>query len=337
MGGYAPGAMLDWDDLRFFLAVARHQTMSAAARILRVAQPTVGRRIAAFEARLGARLFRRTSTGWALSPAGQSMLAHAEEMEAQALAAEHLASGRDAGLDGEVRITASEWLIATVLGPRLAPLLTRHPALSIDLLADARHLNLFRREADLAVRPSKFQQLEGVQREIAVLQFGLYASDAYLARLGTPDFVARARGHLQVVAGAEIGRTIVDIDWLPPLVGAARVAARANGRVAMANLAGAGVGIACLPCTLGDATPGLRLLATPGSAPRRQLWLGDRPLGRSGGSRPPPTSSRCLRAPPPCARPRSLSARPRGTPTSFRPLTPRNTCTSASHALSANP
>ena len=274
MGGYAPGAMLDWDDLRFFLAVARHQTMSAAARILRVAQPTVGRRIAAFEARLGARLFRRTSTGWALSPAGQSMLAHAEEMEAQALAAEHLASGRDAGLDGEVRITASEWLIATVLGPRLAPLLTRHPALSIDLLAEARHLNLFRREADLAVRPSKFQQLEVVQREIAVLQFGLYASDAYLARLGTPDFVARARGHLQVVAGAEMGRTIVDIDWLPPLVGAARVAARANGRVAMANLAGAGVGIACLPCTLGDATPGLRLLATPGSAPRRQLWLG---------------------------------------------------------------
>lgn len=267
-------AMLDWDDLRFFLAVARHESMSAAARVLHVAQPTVGRRIAAFEKRLGARLFRRTGSGWALSPSGRSMLAHAEAMDAQALAAEHAASGRDAGLDGEVRITASEWMIAAVLGPRLAPLLARHPALSIDLLAEARHLNLFRREADLAVRPSRFQQQEVVQREVAVLQFGVYASDAYLARRGPPDFAGRARGHELIVAGAEMGTTIVDIDWLPPLVGAARIAARTNGRIAMANLAAAGIGLACLPCYLGDATPGLRRIPVPRPAPRRELWLG---------------------------------------------------------------
>src|SRR5512138_1016750 len=123
--------MLDWDDLRFFLAVARHRTMSEAARALRVAQPTVGRRIGAFERKLGARLFVRSGVGWSLSPAGRSMVPNAEEMEAQALAAENLASGRDAGLDGEVRITASEWVIATVLDRCLTPLLARHPALSI--------------------------------------------------------------------------------------------------------------------------------------------------------------------------------------------------------------
>jgi DNA-binding transcriptional LysR family regulator len=266
--------MRDWDDLRFFLAVARHRTMSAAARALRVAQPTVGRRIAALEQRLGAKLFERGGTPWALSPAGQGMLVHAEEMDAQALAAAHLASGRDAGLDGEVRITASEWMIATVLGPRLAPLLTRHSALSIDLVAEARHLNLFRREADIAIRPSRFPQLDIIQRQVAVLGFGLYASDDYVARLGVPDFSAGARGHSLVLAGAEMGKTIVDTTWLPALFGALRVAARANSRLAMANLAAAGAGIACLPCYLGNVTPGLRRIPTPTRGPGRQLWLG---------------------------------------------------------------
>lgn len=216
--------MLDWDDLRIFLAIARHRTMSEAACALRVAQPTVGRRIAAFERQLGARLFVRSGTGWALSPAGQGMLPNAVEMEIQALAAENRASGRDAGLDGEVRITASEWMIATVVGPRLPPLLARHPALSIDLVAEARKLNLFRREADIAVRPAKFQQLEIVQRAIATIEFGLYASDDYLARMGAPSFATRGHGHVLVAAGAGMGTTIVDVAWLPPLLGRARVA-----------------------------------------------------------------------------------------------------------------
>jgi DNA-binding transcriptional LysR family regulator len=195
-------------------------------------------------------------------------------MEAQALAAENRASGRDAGLDGEVRITASEWMIATVLGPCLTPFLARHAALSIDLVAEARKLNLFRREADIALRPSKFQQLEIHQRAIAVIQFGLYASDHYLALMGLPDFARKGEGHALVAAGAGMGTTIVDNDWLPPLLGRARVAARTNGRLGMAALAAAGIGIACLPRSLGDATPGLRLLPTPQPAPRRQLWMG---------------------------------------------------------------
>lgn len=273
--------MLDWDDLRFFLAVARHGTMSRAAGTLRVAQPTVGRRIAALERELGARLFVRSAAGWSLSPTGLSMLANAQEMEAQALAAENRASGRDAALDGDIRMTASEWLIASVLGPRLTPFLVRHPGLSIDLVADARHLNLFRREADVAVRPSKFQQLDVFQRAIATLQFGLYASDDYLARSGTPDFGSRGQGHTLVLAGQGMGSTIVDIEWLPPLLGKARVAARANARLSMVALASAGIGIACLPRSLGDATVGLRLIPTPAPGPRRQLWMGVHRSARS--------------------------------------------------------
>jgi DNA-binding transcriptional LysR family regulator len=173
-----------------------------------------------------------------------------------------------------VRITASEWMIATVLGPRLPPLLARHPALSIDLVAEARKLNLFRREADIAVRPAKFQQLEIVQRAIATVEFGLYASADYLARMGAPSFATRGHGHVLVAAGAGMGTTIVDVAWLPPLLGRARVAARANGRLGMAALAAAGIGIACLPRLLGDVTPGLRLVPTPEPGPRRQVWMG---------------------------------------------------------------
>ena len=77
-----------------------------------------------------------------------------------------------------------------------------------------------------------------------------------------------------VAAGAAMGNTIVDVAWIPPLLGRARVASRTNGRLGMAALAAAGIGIACLPRPLGDATPGLRLIPTPEPGPRRQLWMG---------------------------------------------------------------
>jgi DNA-binding transcriptional LysR family regulator len=265
--------MLDWDDLRYFLAVARGGSLSAAARALAVAQPTVGRRINAFEGRLGARLFAATPAGQTLSPTGQRMLVHAEQMERDALAAERVASGRDAGLSGPVCITASEWLIRSVLGPLLAPFISAHPELQLELLAEARHLSLVRREADIAIRPSKFEQQEIVQRQVAVIAFGLYASDGYLARNGTPDFERGCEGHTLIAMSESLGK-IPDVEWLPAIASEARVVARSNGREPMATMAAAGIGITCLPRFIGDATPGLRLLPAPGPAPQRPLWLG---------------------------------------------------------------
>lgn len=272
--------MHDWDDLRVLLAVARAGTMSAAARSLRVAQPTVGRRIAAFERRLGARLVARSPAGWALSPTGRNLVVHAERMEREALAAATLATGRDEGLTGKVRITASEWLVRSVLGPAVAPFAAQHAGLTLELVADARPLNLARREADIALRPARFRQQDVFQREIAVVEFGLYAAEAYLARHGLPDFSTRCAGHA-FIAMTEDMPTIVNVEWLPALVGAARVAVRTNGREPMATLAAAGLGLTCLPRVVGDATPGLRLLATPGPRPTRKLWLGVHRAARS--------------------------------------------------------
>jgi DNA-binding transcriptional LysR family regulator len=273
MGWAKLADMPDWDDLRYFLAVARHGSLSAAARSLQVAQPTVGRRITALERALGARLFVATPSGQALSPTGQRMLAHAEQMDRDALAAERIAFGRDVGLSGPVRITASEWMIESVLAPLVAPFLASHPQLSLELLAEARHLSLVRREADLALRPSAFEQQEVVQRQIGSIAFGLYASDAYLALHGMPDFGSQCEGH-RLIAMSEHLRKVPDVEWLPEVAARAQVVARSNGREPMAALAASGIGIACLPRFIGDATHGLRHLQTPMPGPTRPLYLG---------------------------------------------------------------
>jgi len=265
--------VLDWDDLRYFLAVARAGSLSAAARQLRVAQTTVGRRITAFEARLGARLFVPKPSGQVLSATGARLLAHAEQMERDALAAERVASGRDAGLAGPVRITATEWMVRSVLGPLLAPLSSAHPALELELLADPRHLNLARRDADIAIRASAFEEKEIVQRPLAKIGFGLYASDAYLVRFGAPDFSRQCAGHVLIGMSTALVK-VPDVEWIPEIAGQARIAIRTNGREPMATMAAAGIGMACLPRFIGDATPGLRLLPAPAPAPERQLYLG---------------------------------------------------------------
>jgi DNA-binding transcriptional LysR family regulator len=265
--------MIDWSDLQFCLALARQGTLSAAAKTLRVTQPTVGRRIAAFEQRLGAKLFVRSPRGWVLSEVGRAVLQHAEHMQAHALSAENLASGRDAGVVGQVRITASEWMICSVLGPALAPYLPHHPALCLELAADTRHLSLVKREADIALRPSRFTHKEIVQREVGVISFGLYASETYLQRCGMPDFARGSPGHVFITATDDMNN-LVDYEWLPPMAANAHVAIRTNGREPMASMAAAGIGIACLPRCMGDAKPNLRRLETLLPSPERQLWVG---------------------------------------------------------------
>lgn len=198
--------MLDWDDLRIFLAVAREGSLSAAARRLGVAQPTAGRRVAAFERKLGARLFQRTPSGQVLSATGQRLLFHAERIELEVLSAERVASGRDVGLRGRVSISASEWMIDRVLAPLLADFVAHHPGLELDLVAESRHVSLVRREADIAIRPSRFEHQDTVQREIGVIAFGLYASDVYLDRRGQPDFARRCEGHELIAMSESLGR-----------------------------------------------------------------------------------------------------------------------------------
>jgi DNA-binding transcriptional LysR family regulator len=262
---------VDWDDYRFFLAVARQGTLSAAARELAVTQPTVGRRIAALERRLGAKLYVRKPDGFTLSDAGKQMLAHSEGIEREVLAAELRVSGRDVGLHGVVRITASEWLCTSAIAPMLQELLARHPRLEIEIVADQRHLNLARREADIALRPRRFEHAGIVQRKIAPIEFSLYAAPRYIATHGLPR-AGDGAGH--VLIGMVDGVGDVVREWLASALPNSARSVRTNGRDAMLSLVKAGVGIACLARVVGDELPGLERLPLTPPPPAPMLWLG---------------------------------------------------------------
>jgi DNA-binding transcriptional LysR family regulator len=262
---------VNWDDLRFFLVLARRGTLSAAARELGVTQPTVGRRIAALERRLGAKLFDRRSDGFFLSRWGADVLERAERVEADVIAAERHVSGRDEGVRGTVRVTAAEWLVTGVLPPLLAPLLAKHPELVVQLVADQRHLNLARREADVALRPRRFDQDGIVQRATAKLGFGLYAGHAYFAARGVPTW-GGGRGHALVAMIDDAGD--VARGWLRSALPEATIVVRTNGRDAMLGLATAGVGLACLARVVGDGVAALQRIDLSPALPSPTLWLG---------------------------------------------------------------
>ena len=141
-----------WDDVRFFLAVARAGSLSAAARVLGVGHVTVGRRITILEKRLGVILLHRTPDGFAVTPAGDAVLRQCIAMENAALDLERVAAGRDSLAVGSIRLTATEALAHRVIAPAVVELRKSYPALQVDLSVGVRSLDIARREADLAVR-----------------------------------------------------------------------------------------------------------------------------------------------------------------------------------------
>ena len=263
--------MLDWDDLRTFLAIARHGSLSAAARALGVRQTTIGRRLAALEGRAGARLLQKTPRGYVLTDAGEAVLGNVERIEAETLAVERRITGRDVRLEGTVRITSVESFAAEILMPILAGLRQRHPGIDIELVADVRNLSLTRREADVAVRMARLDQQDLTVRRIGVMAFGLYASPAYLETRGPPDFAGGGDGHDVILAQPDL-KGMPELDWLEAILPRAGRALQSNSRYGHRAAAQAGMGIACLARYLGDGS-GLVQLAAPTLPPPRELWL----------------------------------------------------------------
>ncbi|MDR3533325.1 MAG: LysR family transcriptional regulator [Rhodopila sp.] len=268
--------MLDWDDLRTFLMIARHRTLSGAARALGVQQPTMGRRLEALEQRAGATLLQKTPTGYVLTEAGEAVLGNVERIEAETQAVERLIAGKDSRLEGTVRLTTLETLAAEILSPVLAAFRLSHPALRVEIVAATRSLSLTRREADVALRLAPFTQSDIVARKVGAVAFGLYASAVYLEQFGSPDWERGAEGHALIVTEADLLDT-PEMRWLRGLAPAMPVALASNSRLVHRAAAREGIGIACLARYLGDSEPGLiRIPAPSGAAPSpvRDLWLG---------------------------------------------------------------
>lgn len=262
---------MDWDDVRSFLAIARARSLSGAARALGVRQSTMSRRLDALEAKAGARLLQRTPRGYELTALGEAVLGNAERMEAEAIAVERVVQGRDVALSGEVRLTTVD-MIAELLLPRaVARLQARYPGISVDVLSDPRSYNLSRREADLAIRMTRFEGNELISRRMAIAANALYASRGYIAAHGMP---AHGGGTHAIVTVLEDQAHLPEQRWLEDRAPGARVALRTNNRSAQLAAVRAGLGLACLPCVLADGVTDVVRVTGPGEGPEREIWLG---------------------------------------------------------------
>lgn len=264
---------MDWEDLKTFLAVARHGTLSAGARALKVSQTTMGRRLDTLHARIGTTLLRRTPTGFVLTTAGERILAGVERMEAEALDVERMIGGEDARLEGLVRIATVDSFGARIVTPALARLQSSYPAIAVELITGVRSLSLARREADLAIRLAPFEQQEAIVQRVADMAFGLYASPAYLDTRGLPDWSGGAAGHRLIVLQDDLAG-LPEALWLQEIAPAAMRALYANSREAQMHACAAGLGLACLPRYLADTHAGIALIEPPSAPPMRGIWLG---------------------------------------------------------------
>jgi DNA-binding transcriptional LysR family regulator len=264
--------MPDWDDFRYFLAVARNRSLSAASRELRVTQSTVGRRLDGLETRLGVRLLKRTPNGYVLTPAGMRVLENAERIESETHALERQVTGFDTRLGGSVRVTTIETFGAAILAPLFAELQQRLPAVSVELVTDSRTLSLFKRDADIAVRLARPEQYDLIAKRIGNVGFAVYASKGYLRDHGNPDFTTGCDEH-KIITLHEDLLSFPDARWLAKLTSKAKLAFVSNSRYVHVEAALAGIGLACLPSYLADRHAELVRLETPSRAPMREIWL----------------------------------------------------------------
>lgn len=264
---------IPWELLRTLLGVLREGSLSGAARALDLTQPTVGRHIAALEARLGRPLFTRSPTGLRPTDVALSLRGHAEQMEAGAAALQRAAGGgADGDVSGTVRVTASETIGVEVLAPLLAGVRERHPGLVIELVASNQLQDLLRREADIAVRMTPPEQGQLIARHVGAVELGLHARPDYLDRHGRPTGWAELRRH-----------TLIGFDTETPFIRSAAqrlgglgredFALRSDSDLALLALLRAGAGIGICQVALARREPRLeRVMAGAFSWPL-ETWV----------------------------------------------------------------
>lgn len=185
----------DWSLVQAFLAVAEEGSLSGAARLNSVSQPTLGRQIKALEDGLGIPLFNRQARGLVLTEEGIALLPAAKIMAEAAAKLATVAAGKGGEIGGTVRITASEFVAQYLLPKVIARIRQLHPELQIELHPTDASDNLLFREADIAVRMYRPTQLEVITKLIGVMELGFFARPDYLDRKGRPDKLEEMLGH----------------------------------------------------------------------------------------------------------------------------------------------
>jgi DNA-binding transcriptional LysR family regulator len=249
--------MFDWDDVRFFLAVARHNSTLAAGRALGVNQSTVTRRIAELERSLGHALVRREPTGYRLSELGTTMLPHAERIAAAVQDFEQQLADATRAQIGTVRITCPEPVVLRITQSGLLDRFhARHPELRAEFVISDRYLDITKGDADVALRSGDTDDGVLVGRKIADSLWAVYASRGYVERHGKPDSAADLAGHALVGLDESMANHRAST-WLRAVAPEARIVARNNSVLGLAQAVKSGLGVGPLPTALGDNDPDL--------------------------------------------------------------------------------
>ena len=262
----------DWSLWRSFAAVVETGSLSAAARELGLSQPTLGRHVEALEQSLGVVLFERTLTGF--KPTETALRLYEPVRGAQRALAEAalMAEGAQPGLNGTVRITASEVVSHFVLPQLLVPIRAQFPDIAIEIVPTDSAENLLLREADIAIRMFRPTQLELVTRKLGELPIVCCAHESYLARRGTPqtteelyghDLIGLDRSDLLIRAASGMGFALTRDDFR----------LRTDDQPLAWQLARAGLGIAFAQQGLVETTPGMRALLPQLRIPALEVWL----------------------------------------------------------------
>ena len=261
---------IDWDDLRYPLAVSKAGSLAAGARILGVSHTTAMRRISAFEQRLGTRLFERMPGGYVLTPGGEELVETARRISDLVTALERRLAGSDFKISGTVRVTTTDTLMASLLPEILTALRSEYPGIEVDITVSNVFLNLTKREADIAIRPADDPPAGLFGRRICSIGFAVYAATTLNV---PPQSSLDVLRHFPWIApGDSLSATAVS-RWMRTVLSDAPIAVRANSLTTMWRLAEAGMGLAALPCYLGDRSTKLRRLTPPLDAVRTGLWI----------------------------------------------------------------
>jgi DNA-binding transcriptional LysR family regulator len=263
---------LDWQLCRSFLAVLDEGSLSGAARVLGLTQPTLGRHIETLEQALGTPLFVRSPQGLTPTEAALEIRPHAEAMRSAAASLRRAASGPAGGARGTVRITASEVVGAEVLPPMLARLRERHPGLVLELVLTNRNEDLLRRDADLAIRMVRPEQSALVSKRVGATLVGLHAHRDYLARHGTPTTLEALGEHAVIGIDRDTG-SLGLLRALGLRMTREDFALRTDNQLAQLALIRAGAGIGACQVAIARREPALVRLLPRDFSFALDLWV----------------------------------------------------------------
>lgn len=271
---YGAGPMnvdkLNWNDLKYFIVVARAGSLARAAEMLGVNHSTVFRRINTLEEALSANLFARLSDGYQLSEEGNDVLKYVDEMFARVNDIQRLLDSQNEALLGPINVTAPNNLAYQFLPGYIRDFQAAYPQININLLVTNTDCDLSRREADVAIRASSAPPDYLVGQRLFSLGWSAYAAPIYLAKYGRPASEAELADHKVISAHVDL-TFLPAYRWLEKNIPGSRIVARSNDLVSMSALAVAGIGVAILPDD--QAKPELERLFRVNFAPTSDIWV----------------------------------------------------------------